>query len=320
MNQSNKKISLSALLTEELAGMRLDQALAKLFPEYSRSRIQQWIQNQQVWVDGQLLRSKDKIKTQQRVEISADIPIVADWQGQDMAIPILYADDYIFVINKPAGIVVHPAAGNPDRTVVNAMLHLDPELALLPRAGIVHRLDKNTSGVMVIARNLIAHHSLVSQIHNRQVKREYLAIANGLLTGGGTVNAPIGRHPSARTRMAVVDSGKLAITHYRLLKHLFNYTYLKVTLETGRTHQIRVHMAHIGHPLLGDPVYGGRLKIPPACPDELKSVLTAFKRQCLHAHRLTLTHPQTGEVMSWEAPLADDFQHLLDILNTVVDD
>lgn len=308
-------ISLTATLPETLSGLRTDQALAQLFPEYSRSRIQTWISKNQVSVDGKPKRSKDKIYANQSIEIKADIPIVKpNWAAQNIALDILFADEHLIVLNKPAGIVVHPAIGNPDQTLVNALLHYDPTLAILPRAGLVHRLDKNTSGIMVVARNLQAHSQLVKQIQMREVKREYAAVVAGLMIAGGTIDAPVGRHRTQRTKMAVNDSGKRAITHYRVTKRFPAHTYLKIFLETGRTHQIRVHMAHIGYPIVGDPLYGGRLKIPAGCSDALKSTLIGFKRQVLHAHRLTLAHPHTQEIMQWEAPMPEDFNNLLDHL------
>lgn len=309
-----KTISLTTLSPEDCIGMRLDQALAKLFPDYSRSKLQDWIRHQQVWVDGKILKAKDKLTSQHRIEITAELSLQAHWQPQAIALDIVFSDPHIIILNKPPGLVVHPAAGNPDQTLLNALLYFAPELALLPRAGIVHRLDKDTSGLMVIARTLEAHTQLVTQIHDRQIKREYVAIVTSLLTGGGTINAPIGRHPTQRTRMAIVSDGKTAITHYRLIKRFRAHSYVRVLLETGRTHQIRVHFAHKGYPLIGDPTYGGRLKIPPQCSPDLKEALLTFKRQALHAERLTLHHPVTLELMSWHAPIPKDLNDLLGCL------
>jgi 23S rRNA pseudouridine1911/1915/1917 synthase len=229
---------------------------------------------------------------------------------------VLYADSDLLVIDKPAGLVVHPAAGNPAGTLLNALLHYDPALADLPRAGIVHRLDKATSGVLVVARNLTAHKSLVDALQARRVKREYLAVVQTVLTAGGSVDAPIGRHPVDRKRMAVVPGGKESLTHYRVEERFRAHTLVRVQLETGRTHQIRVHMAHQHIPILGDPVYGGRLRLPPGAGSELQAQLTGFRRQALHAARLTLTHPSSGETVSWSAPLPADMTRLLETLRT----
>lgn len=305
-------ISFHTTLPESLSGLRLDLALAQLLPEYSRSRIQSWISNNQVWVDGKPQRSKNKIYAQQVVEVQADIPIAnTTWVAQPIALDILYADQHLIILNKPVGLVAHPAPGNPDHTLVNALLNYDPALAMLPRAGLVHRLDKDTSGIMVVARNLQTHSYLVTQIQNRAVKREYLTVVSGQVTAGSTIDASIGRHKTQRLKMAVTDSGKPAITHYRLIERFRAHTYLRVFLETGRTHQIRVHMAHIGYPIVGDPLYGGRQKLPAGCSETLKATLIAFKRQALHAHRLTLAHPHSHDMMHWEAPLPDDFKNLL---------
>jgi 23S rRNA pseudouridine1911/1915/1917 synthase len=233
---------------------------------------------------------------------------------QDIPLDIRYQDDQLLVINKPAGLVVHPAAGNPDGTLQNALLHYDPALASLPRAGIVHRLDKDTSGLMVVARSLAAHKSLVEQLQARSVHREYLALVQGQVTAGGSVDAPVGRHPRDRLRMAVVPSGKPALTHYRVLERFPAHTLLLVRLETGRTHQIRVHMASIHHPLVGDPLYGGRARVPRGASDGLRDALSDFRRQALHARRLELRHPATGEAVAWEAEMPADFAGLLDAL------
>lgn len=317
MNIPTKKIKLSAILPDELGGLRLDQALAKLFPEHSRSRLQLWIQDKKVHVDGQLLRGKDKVLPAQLIEVNAEAPIIHTvWEAQAITLDILYEDEQLIIVNKPAGLVVHPAAGNPDSTLLNALLHYAPELRDIPRAGIVHRLDKDTSGILVVARTLAAHTYLVAKIQAREVKREYLAVITGTLTAGGTVEAPIGRHHANRTHMAVTESGKIAITHYRVIEKFPAHTYIRVILETGRTHQIRVHMAHIGRPIVGDQTYGGRLKLPAKCSDELKDCLRTFKRQALHAYKLALIHPVTGVEMSWEAPIPEDFQHLLHVLKS----
>ena len=308
-------INLTAQIPEEMAGKRLDQVLAELFPDYSRSRLQQWLKSGQILLDGQTgQRPKDKAKGGEQVTVEAELEPAGDWQAEDIALEIVYEDEAIIVINKPAGIVVHPAVGNRAGTLLNALLHHDPELQNIPRAGIVHRLDKDTSGLMVVARTLKAQTSLVEQLQARTVKREYEAVAVGTMTAGGTVDAPLGRHPKSRKRMAVVSDGKTAVTHYRVMERFRAHTHIRVQLETGRTHQIRVHMMHIRYPLVGDPVYGGRLQLPKGCNEEAREILRTFKRQALHAAQLTIQHPETGEEMSWQAPLPEDMTHLLDVL------
>ncbi len=304
---------LTARIGAELAGMRLDQALAALFGDYSRSRIQQWVREGRVKLDGQsVCRPREKVFGGERVVLEAQLANQVENRPQAIPLDILYQDSELMIIDKPPGLVVHPAAGNPDGTLQNALLHHDPELARLPRAGIVHRLDKDTSGLLVVARSPAAHKSLVEQLQSRQVKREYRAVVCGLPTAGGRVDQPIGRHPLHRTRMAVVVSGKPAVTHYRLVERFRAHTLLRVHLETGRTHQIRVHMAYIRYPLLGDPVYGGRLRIPAGASPALQSLLRGFRRQALHAIRLGLVHPGSGEWVEWERGVPEDMQMLLD--------
>ena len=307
-------LKLTAQIPEHLAGSRLDQALAQLFPEYSRARIQTWIKASNVTVDGEVLRSRDKVQTMQTVTIHATVADQETWQPQSIPLNIVYEDSSLLIINKPPGLVVHPGAGNSANTLVNALLHYAPELAEVPRAGIVHRLDKDTSGLLVVARNLEVHKNLVTQIQERQAKREYRALVMGTIIAGGTIDEPIGRHPVSRTRMAVTESGKPAVTHYRVLERFRAHTYLKVQLETGRTHQIRVHMAHIHHPIVGDPSYATRLKLPAGCTQELKQALQNFKRQALHAFSLEIQHPVTQKNLKWEAPVPDDMQELLKLL------
>jgi 23S rRNA pseudouridine1911/1915/1917 synthase len=303
-------VFLKATLPENLHHLRLDQALAKLFPEHSRSRLQNWIAAGKVLVDSEMLRAKDKVCSGQQITINATVEKETLWEAQALDLTILYEDQAIIVVNKPAGLVVHPAVGNRNNTLVNALLHYEPKLAHLPRAGIVHRLDKDTSGVMVVARTLAAHTYLVNQIQARAVTREYLAVVNGQLTAGGSINVPIGRHPTHRTKMAVVPTGKNAVTHYRILERFAAHTLIKVVLETGRTHQIRVHMAYLGYPLTGDPTYG-RLKLPANCSQILQQTLSGFKRQALHAYRLSLLHPETKELIHWEAELPADMEGLI---------
>ncbi len=310
---SSSTISLQAHVTEALNNVRLDQALPLLFPDHSRARFQTWIQNGKVTVDGKILRTKDKIKTGQFIQVLAEMEILTSWQAQALALNIIYEDDSLLIINKPPGLVVHPGSGNPDKTLVNALLHYAPELGNLPRAGIVHRLDKDTSGLLVVARTLQAHTQLVAQLQAHTVKREYFAIVDGTFTAGGMIDAAMSRHPKQRIRMAVSESGKRAVTHYRIEERFYAHTALKIFLETGRTHQIRVHMSHIHHAIVGDSVYG-RLKIPPRCSSPLQEALRQFKRQALHARRLTLMHPKTYVEMQWEAPLPEDIKKLLEIL------
>lgn len=309
-------ISLSAYIPEKYQGLRLDQALSLLFPAYSRSRLQEWIQHAWVKVDGNTVRSKDKVRAGQSIEINASLTIQTPWEGQALPLNIVYEDEALLVIHKPAGQVVHPGAGNRENTLVNALLHYDEALKKVPRGGIVHRLDKDTSGLLVVGRTLLAHTQLVEQIQARQVVREYITIVQGTFTGGGTIDAPIGRDPHHRLKQAVTSSGKPAVTHYRLQERLGAYTLLKVKLETGRTHQIRVHMLHIGHPILGDPLYHTRQKWPAGVSEAFITALRSFNRQALHAHRLGLRHPMTGEYLEWHVPIPEDMNHMLTLLRT----
>jgi 23S rRNA pseudouridine1911/1915/1917 synthase len=311
-----ERIHLTAQIPEALAGRRLDQALAELFPSYSRSRLQQWIKAGQVLLNQQPVIARYRVAGGEHVEIDAQLQLETEARPQAIGLDVRFQDEHLLVLNKPAGLVVHPAAGNPDGTLQNALLHYDPRLASLPRAGIVHRLDKDTSGLMVVARSLSAHRSLVAQLQARTVRREYLALVQSVLAAGGTVDAPIGRHPRDRLRMAVVESGKPAITHYRVVERFAAHTLVRARLETGRTHQIRVHMAHIRCPLVGDPLYGGRQKLPRGASAELREALGNFRRQALHAARLQLLHPASGEAVSWEAELPNDFELLIEVLRS----
>ncbi len=305
---------LEAHVGVELAGKRLDQALARLFPDFSRTRLQQWVKEGRVALDGRVCRGRDKVFGGERVELEAVLEDQVDCRPQNIPLEVVYEDAEILVIHKPVGLVVHPAAGNPDGTLQNGLLYHDPDLIQLPRAGIVHRLDKDTSGILVVARTPGAHRSLVEQLQARRFEREYRAVVTGVMTAGGHVDQPIGRHPVQRVKMAVVHSGKPAVTHYRIEEKFRNHTYLKVNLETGRTHQIRVHMAHIHHPLVGDPLYAGRLRMPAGCSEELKQMLRGFKRQALHAMRLGLEHPVSGEWMEWQVPVPEDMSRLIEML------
>lgn len=307
-------IDLSQRIPAQLGGLRLDQALAQMFPDFSRARLQQWVRAGQVLVEGQVLKPRDPVRGGEQVVIRAQLEEETACAPEAIALDVVYEDEALLVINKPAGLVVHPAAGNWSGTLQNALLHHAPALASVPRAGIVHRLDKDTSGLLVVARNLAAHKALVEQLQARTLKREYLAVVQGVMTAGGTVDAPIARHPSDRKRMAVVTNGKEAISHYRVLERFAHHTLVRVNLETGRTHQIRVHMAHIRYPLVGDPVYGGRLRLPAGASASLAAALRGFGRQALHAQRLGLQHPVSGENQEWEAPIPADFERLLQVL------
>jgi 23S rRNA pseudouridine1911/1915/1917 synthase len=305
----------SLVLPGDATGLRLDQALARALPQYSRARLQGWIEAGAILVDGQRLRAKDKVLGGEQVEVAARLEPDVRVMPEAQPLVVVHQDRALFVINKPAGMVVHPGAGNPRRTLQNALLALDPKLALVPRAGLVHRLDKDTSGLLVVARTLEAHSRLVAALAERKIERIYFAICNGAMTGGGTVEAPIGRHRTQRTRMAVRNDGREAVTHYRIVKRYRDHTLLRVQLETGRTHQIRVHLAHIGYPIVGDPVYGGRRRLPAGCSAALTAALNAVPRQALHAARLALAHPMTGRAMVWEAPLPDDLARLVSALD-----
>ena len=298
----------------DLAGLRLDQALARLLPQYSRSRLQGWIDAGAVQVDGRQLRGRDRVVGGEKVLIEARVEAEGRVTAEEIPLDIVFKDRSLLVINKPAGLVVHPGAGNAAHTLQNALLAFDPKLAVVPRAGIVHRLDKDTSGLLVVARTPEVHTALVAAISEREVERHYIALCVGVMTAGGTVEEPIGRHRSQRTRMAVRSDGREAVTHYRVMKRFRAHTLVRVELETGRTHQIRVHLSHIGYPIVGDPEYGGRRRLPAGASPELVTALEGFKRQALHAARLKLEHPVSGKEMEWEAPLADDMEGLLRIL------
>ncbi len=302
-------------LSIEDAGKRLDVVLAQLFPQYSRSCLKRWIQQGRVLLDGAL--SKPKVKVSGAEQLQLTIGAIESEQNcvpESMALDIIFEDESIIVINKPAGLVVHPAAGHYHATLQNGLLYYAPELQAVPRAGIVHRLDKDTTGLMVVARTLRAHHHLVERIQRHDVLREYQAVVHGVLTGGGKVDAPIGRHPRERIRMAVRENGRHAITHYRLLQRFRAHSHIRVRLETGRTHQIRVHMSHLRHALVGDPVYGGRQRMPAGASESVRNQLQQFTRQALHACKLQFEHPVTGEDCTFEAPLPTDFEQLLQVL------
>ena len=312
-----ERIQASAVVAPEQQGLRLDQAAAELFPDYSRSRLQDWIRSGALSCDGKQIRPRDKVSAGAQLELSAELEAEVSWQPEAISLDVVYEDASIMVINKPAGLVVHPGAGHQSGTLVNALLAYSPELANIPRAGVVHRLDKDTSGLMVVARSLVAHADLVRQLSQRTVKREYIAVCIGAMTGGGRIEAAIGRHPRDRKKMSVaVTGGKEAITHYRVKERFAHHTCVSVRLETGRTHQIRVHMAHQHYPLIGDPTYGGRPRIPKGAEQPLIDGLRGFSHQALHARALGLIHPQQQELCEWEVPLPADMQELLQILRS----
>ena len=304
----------TARVPETAAGRRFDAVLAELFPEFSRSRLAEWIKSGDALLDGRQARPRDPVRGGETVTLTVVLEVQTTAAPEDIALDILYEDDAVFVLDKPAGLVVHPGAGNPAGTLVNALLHRDPALAALPRAGIVHRLDKDTSGVMVVARNVVAQTALVEQLSSREVHRQYQAIVVGAMVSGGTANAAIDRHPRDRIRMAVREDGRDAVTHYRLRERYRAHTALECRLETGRTHQIRVHMAHLKHPIVGDPLYGGPLKLPKGAAPELIEALRGFRRQALHAETLEFVHPATSEPVRCTAKVPEDMQHLMRVL------
>lgn len=302
----------------ELAGDRIDQALAKLLPEYSRSKLKTWLENGKITVNGEIWRPKDKIAGDEIIIVKAEAEEQITDQPEDISLSIIYEDDDILVINKPAGMVVHPGAGHRSSTMLNALLHHAPQLKNIPRAGIIHRLDKGTSGLLVVCKTLTAHTFLVKQLQQRKISREYETIVYGELISGGTIKTQIGRHPTQRVKMAVVDAdhGKEAITHYRIIEKFRDFTHIRVKLETGRTHQIRVHLAHLHHPIVGDKVYGGRMRLPKNAPKKLIEALQNFTHQALHASKLGLTHPTTREWIEWKIDLPIDIQQLLQMLKS----
>lgn len=307
--------SLTRLMPDELMGLRLDKAVSELFPEYSRGRLQKWMKEGALLVDGKVVRGRDKTRGGEVVTLMRPQelePQLAQAEAESIELDVVYEDASIVVINKPPGLVVHPAVGNWSGTLMNGLLHHYPDVSEVPRAGIVHRLDKGTSGLMVVARTLEAHASLVAALQRRDVSREYLALVEGSFVAGGTIDEPIGRHPVDRKKMAVTRSGREAITHYRIRQRYLAHTLLDVKLETGRTHQIRVHMAHIRHPIVGDSVYGGRKRVPGGMDEATIEALHNFPRQALHARRLGLIHPDTGEEVFWEVAPPKDMQQLLE--------
>jgi 23S rRNA pseudouridine1911/1915/1917 synthase len=300
---------------DELDGKRLDQALSNLCPEHSRSRIQSWIKSGDVIVNNSNYRQRDPVHVGDVIEIDTELQNAESLEAEEIELDIIYEDDAIIIINKPTGLVVHPGAGNPNHTLANALLNFDSSLQVIPRSGIIHRLDKETTGLMVVARTLESHTFLVSHLQERNIKREYQSVVCGQIISGATIENKMGRHPVHRTKMAVTNSGKDAITHYKVMKKFQHYTHLHVQLETGRTHQIRVHMSHIKHPIVGDPVYGNNNSIKKGVASPLRDIIKSFQRQALHAFSLELPHPSTKENMKFTADLPEDMETLLKTLN-----
>ncbi len=309
-----QRVTAEAVLPRSCTGLRLDQALAQVWPEYSRSRLQQWLKQREVLVDGEPAAPRRRVLGGERVRMDAQAQLTERWLPEAMALEIVHADEHLIVIDKPAGLVVHPGAGNARGTLINGLLHRFPELAALPRAGIVHRLDKDTSGLLVVARSDAAHGHLLRQLADRSMGRTYLAVCEGLPTAGMRIDAPIARDPRNRLRMAVVSGGRAAVTHVTVLERFRAHALLECRLETGRTHQIRVHLRHEGLPLVGDALYGARRRLPPSPSLRLAATLRAFRRQALHAWRLQLVHPGTGQVVAYEAPLAEELEVLVEVL------
>jgi 23S rRNA pseudouridine1911/1915/1917 synthase len=301
----------SVLLPPEFAGRRLDQALAQLLPQFSRTRIQRWIEQGAVRLNGLAPRARDLVTGGETATVEARLSDETGIAAEDLPLDIVHQDAAVIVLNKPPGLVVHPGAGNREHTLQNALLAHDPRLRRVPRAGLVHRIDKDTSGLLVVARTVEAHAKLVAALAAHEIEREYLALCTGAMTGGGTVDEPIGRHRTQRTKMAVRSDGRAAVSHYRIEKRYRAHTLARVRLETGRTHQIRVHLAHAGYPIVGDPVYGGRRRLPAGASPALRAALEGFHRQALHAARLTFAHPRTGKSTTCDAPLPADFAALL---------
>jgi 23S rRNA pseudouridine1911/1915/1917 synthase len=302
------------VVPEELAGLRLDQALARMFPAYSRSRLKEWLLAGAITVDGGPQRPRDAVAGGETVTLEARAEPEVRAAPEPIRLDVVYEDDDLLVVNKGAGLVVHPGAGNPGGTLMNGLLHHAPKLEEVPRAGIIHRIDKDTTGLLLVAKTLTAHTALVRQLADREISRNYLAVCYGVLTGGGTIDQPIGRHPVDRKRMSIQQDGKPAVTHYKVLERFRAFTYISVKLETGRTHQIRVHFAWRRHALVGDQAYGGRLALPKGASEPVIDMLRGFKRQALHATRLAFEHPSSGEILELEVPPPDDFQALLAVL------
>jgi len=306
--------AITIIIPERMAGERIDAAMSEMLPDYSRSKITVWIKLGDALINNKTFKPKDRVSGNETIQLMLSQKQSNQWLAEKIPLNIVYEDEDIIVINKQFGLVTHPGAGNWTGTLANALLHYDPSLSKLDRVGIVHRLDKNTSGLMVIARSEKSQKYLVEQIQNHSVDREYSAIVYGHMIAGGTVDEPIGRDSRDRLKQAVSERGKEAITHYRVIDRFKSHTHVKAILETGRTHQIRVHLSYVGHSLVGDPIYGGRVRFPKKASEDLKDALYNFKRQALHSKKLTLTHPISGELMSWKAPVPEDMVQLLEVL------
>ena len=309
-----RKIQLEIVIPEKFKGKRLDLALSKLFPEHSRSRIQSWIKAGEVDVNNSKYKQRNVVNSGDIIKINTTLKSIDKHQAEHIGLDVIHEDKAIIILNKPAGLVVHPGAGNQKHTLVNALLHFDEKLDVLPRAGIIHRLDKDTTGIMIIARTIESYTYLVNELQKRKIKRNYKAIICGQLVAGGVIENKIGRHPVHRTKMAVTDKGKLATTHYRIIKKFQHYTYLDIQLGTGRTHQIRVHMNNEKHPIIGDPLYGKNTFIKKGIDASLREFIKNFKRQALHAYNLEFTHPISKKIISLKAELPDDMNNLIKIL------
>ena len=307
---------LKIIIPDRMKGQRLDSALAEMLPNYSRSKISSWIKSGGALIEKKTFKPKDKVTGNKIISIEASSTNTNDWTAEKIPLEIIFEDDHIIVINKPYGLVTHPGAGNWSGTLANALLFYCPTLSNLDRSGIVHRLDKNTSGLMVVAKNSVSQKHLIEQLQSHSIQREYSAIVYGNMISGGTVNEPIGRDSKDRIKQAIKSNGKDSVTHYRVIDRFANHTHVKAILETGRTHQIRVHLSHIGYPLIGDFMYGGRLRFPKKASEELKDALKSFSRQALHSKKLTLIHPETSNPMTWKIELPDDMSNLLSALNS----
>ncbi len=310
----NECIKINIIIPDAMSGKRLDQALAELLPDHSRARLQGWIRDDYVQIDKKSMRPRDKVHGGEQVEIRAEIESQISAAPEDIPLEIVFEDEHLIIINKPAGLIVHPGAGNPQHTLMNALLHHDQQLEQVARAGIVHRLDKDTTGLLVVARTPQSHTYLANQLQARKIHREYMTIVSGIMTAGGTINQPIGRHRTHRTKMAVVKNGRSSTTHYRIIKKYKHHTQLQVNLETGRTHQIRVHLTWLHYPIIGDPVYGGKKQLVKGMDPNLANYITAFPRQALHARAIQLHHPLSNEMMAWQAPIPEDMAELINTL------
>ncbi len=312
----NECIKINIIIPDAMSGKRLDQALAELLPEHSRARLQGWIRDDYVQIDKKSMRPRDKVHGGEQVQIRAEIESQISAAPEDIPLEIVFEDEHLIIINKPAGLIVHPGAGNPQHTLMNALLHHDQQLEQVARAGIVHRLDKDTTGLLVVARTPQSHTYLANQLQARKIHREYVTIVSGIMTAGGTINQPIGRHRTHRTKMAVVKNGRPSTTHYRIIKKYKHHTQLQVNLETGRTHQIRVHLTWLHYPIIGDPVYGGKKQLVKGMDPNLANYITDFPRQAFHARAIQLHHPLSKEMMTWQAPIPEDMAELINTLET----